>query len=137
MNAFPNNMFPFNPNPFVNPNMNNMNNNINFFPNLINNQFQMMPMMNNNQMMQMNQMLMMPNVNNQNNNNNGFNMNQNQKHLVDKIIDFYQKSGRKYMDYSEQNQIRQLLNNLDTNSPLLKEGNDIDDPLPYVNEKKN
>ena len=92
--------------------------------------------MNNNQMMQMNQMMIMPNVNNQNNNNNGFNMNQNQKHLVDKIIDFYQKSGRKYMDYSEPNQIRQLLNNLATNSPLLKEGNDIDDPLPYVNEKK-
>ena len=40
------------------------------------------------------------------------------------------------MDYSEPNQIRQLLNNLDTNSQLLKEGNDIDDPLPYVNEQK-
>ena len=136
MNAFPNNMFQFNPSPFINPNMNNMNNNINFFHNLINNQFPMMPMMNNNPMMQMNQM-MMQNVNNQNNNNNAFNMNQNQKHSVDKIIDFYQKSGRKYMDYFEPNQIRQLLNNLDTNSPLLKEGNDIDDPLPYVNEKKN
>ena len=97
----------------------------------------MMPMMNNNPMMQMNQM-MMPNVNNQNNNNNNaFKMNQNQKHLVDKIIDFYQKSGRKYMDYSEPTQIRHLLNNLDSSSPLLKEGNDIDDPLPYVDEKKN
>ena len=100
MNAFPNNMFPFNPDQFINPNMNNMNNNINFFPNLINNQFPMMPMMNNNPMMpmmnnnpmmQMNQMMML-NVNNQNNNNNNaFNMNQNQKHLVDKIIDFYPK----------------------------------------------
>jgi len=99
----------------------------------MNNQSQMMPMININPMMQMNQM-MMPNIDNQNNN--MFNMNQNQKLLVNKIIDFYQKSGRKYMDYSEPTQIRQLLNNLDTNSPLLKEGNDIDDPLPYVNEKK-
>ena len=122
MNAFPNNMFPFNQNLFNNPNMNSMNN-----------QSQMMPMININPMMQMNQM-MMPNIDNQNNN--MFNMNQNQKLLVNKIIDFYQKSGRKYMDYSEPTQIRQLLNNLDTNSPLLKEGNDIDDPLPYVNEKK-
>ena len=40
------------------------------------------------------------------------------------------------MDYSEPNQIKHLLNNLDTNSPLLKEGNDIDDPLSYVNDKK-
>jgi len=161
MNAFPNNMFPFNQNQFNNQNMNNMNNNNNFFPNLINNQFQMMPMMinnpmmpmmninqmmqmmNNNQMMpmmninpmmQMNQM-MMPNMDNQNNNN-MFNMNQSQKLLVDKIIEFYQKNGRKYMDYSEPNQIKHLLNNLDTNSPLLKEGNDIDDPLSYVNDKK-
>ena len=143
MNAFPNNKFPFNQNQFNNQNMNNMNNNINFFPNLINNQFHMMPMMNNNQMMpmmninpmmQMNQM-MMPNMDNQNNNN-MFNMNQSQKLLVDKIIEFYQKSGRKYMDYSEPNQIKHLLNNLYTNSPLLKEGNDIDDPLSYVNDKK-
>ena len=114
--------------------MNSMNNNNPFFPNLINNQSQMMPIININPMMQMNQM-MMPNMNNQNKNN-MFNMKQSQKHLVDKIIDFYQKSGRKYMDYSEPNQIRQLLNNLDTNSQLLKEGNDIDDPLPYVNEQK-
>ena len=41
------------------------------------------------------------------------------------------------MNYNEPNQIKQLLNNLDINSLLLKEGNDIDDPLPYVNEKKN
>ena len=40
------------------------------------------------------------------------------------------------MDYTEPTQIRHLLNNLDTNSPLLKEGNDINAPLPYVNEKK-
>ncbi len=40
------------------------------------------------------------------------------------------------MDYNEPNQIRQLLNNLDTNSPLLQKGIDISDPLPYIHEKK-
>ena len=40
------------------------------------------------------------------------------------------------MNYNEKNQIKQLLDNLNTNCPLLKEGNDISDPLPYVNEKK-
>ena len=40
------------------------------------------------------------------------------------------------MNYNEPNQIRQLVNNLDTNSPLLQKGNDISDPLPYIHEKK-
>ena len=40
------------------------------------------------------------------------------------------------MNYNEKNQIKQLLNNLDINCPLLKEGNDIEDPLHYVKEKK-
>ena len=72
-----------------------------------------------------------------NNQNNGIIfVNQNQKILVDKIIEFYKKSGRIFMNYNEKNQIKQLLNNLNTNYPLLKEGNDIADPLPYINEKK-
>ena len=40
------------------------------------------------------------------------------------------------MNYFEPNQINKLLDNLDINSPNLKEGNDIDDPLPYIKEKK-
>ena len=127
MNAFNNNLF-LNPNQlnqFNNPNMINMNNNNNFlFQNLMNPMIPMNPMM-------------MQNMNNQININNNFNMTQSQKLLVDKIIEFYQKSKRTYMNYNEPNQIRKLLNNLDTNNPLLKEGNDIDDPLPYVNEEKN
>ena len=63
-------------------------------------------------------------------------INQNQKNLVEKIIQFYQETGRKYMNYNEINQISNLLDNLDTNSPKLKEGNDIADPLPYIKEKK-
>ena len=141
INAFNNNLF-LNANQlnqFNNPNMinmNNMNNNNNnnfLFQNLMN------PMIPMNPMLQMNPMIpmMMPNMNNQININNNFNMTQSQKLLVDKIIEFYQKSERTYMNYNEPNQIRKLINNLDTNNPLLKEGNDIDDPLPYVNEKKN
>ena len=126
MNAFNNNLF-LNPNQlnqFNNPNMINMNNNNNFlFQNLMNPMIPMNPMM-------------MQNMNNQININNNFNMTQSQKLLVDKIIEFYQKSERTYMNYNEPNQIRKLLNNLDTNNPLLKEGNDIDAPLHYVNEKK-
>ena len=118
-----------NNNPFLfnNKNMNNINmNNNNLFlnQNFMNNQ---------NQMMQMNQM-MMGNLNNQYNQYNF--INQNQKNLVDKIIQFYQRSGRKFMNYNEKNQISNLLDNLDTNSPKLKEGNDIADPLPYIKEKK-
>ena len=131
MNPFPNNFFPYNQNMLNEQNMINMNNNINnnfFAPNLMNNQFLMNPMM------QINPIIM-PNVNNQNNNN-IFNMNQNQKLLINKIIDFYQKSGKIYMNYDEPNQIKNLLNNLDINNPQLKEGNDIDDPLPYIDEKK-
>ena len=131
MNPFPNNFFPYNQNMLNEQNMINMNNNINnnfFAPNLMNNQFLMNPMM------QINP-IAMPNVNNQNNNN-IFNMNQNQKLLINKIIDFYQKSGNIYMNYDEPNQIKNLLNNLDINNPQLKEGNDIDDPLPYIDEKK-
>ena len=131
MNPFPNNFFPYNQNMLNEQNMINMNNNINnnfFAPNLMNNQFQMNPMM------QINP-IAMPNVSNQNNNN-IFNMNQNQKLLINKIIDFYQKSGNIYMNYDEPNQIKNLLNNLDINNPQLKEGNDIDDPLPYIDEKK-
>ena len=41
------------------------------------------------------------------------------------------------MNYNEINQISNLLDNLDSNSPKLKEGNDITDPLPYIKEKKN
>ena len=76
-------------------------------------------------------MMMQNPMNNQNQND--FYINPNQKFLVDKIIKFYRGS---YMNYSEPNQIRQLLNNLDTNSPLLKEGNDITDPFPYIHEEK-
>ena len=135
INVFPNNIN-FIPNQinnpffFNNPNIfwasNNMNNNFN--QNLMNNQFQMM------QMFQM----MMQNMYNQNNNNNiNINsLNKNQKLLIDKIIEFYKKNGRQYMNYNEKNQIKQLLNNLDINCPLLKEGNDIEDPLHYVKEKK-
>ena len=131
MNPFPNNFFPYNQNMLNEQNMINMNNNNNnnfFVPNLMNNQFLMNPMM------QINP-IAMPNVSNQNNNN-IFNMNQNQKLLINKIIDFYQKSGNIYMNYDEPNQIKNLLNNLDINNPQLKEGNDIDDPLPYIDEKK-
>ena len=129
MNPFPNN-FPFN-------NQMNMCNN-NLFPNIMNNQFQMLQMNQINQIMQMNQinqMMLQNHMNNQYQNN--FVINPNQKFLVDKIIKFYQESGKNtYMNYNEPNQIRQLLNNLDTNSPLLKEGNDITDPFPYIHEKK-
>ena len=138
MNAFNNNLF-LNPNQlnqFNNPNMINMNNNNNFlFQNLMNPMIPINPMFQMNPMIPMNPM-MMQNMNNQININNNFNMTQSQKLLVDKIIEFYQKSERTYMNYNEPNQIRKLLNNLDTNNPLLKEGNDIDDPLHYVNEKK-
>jgi len=125
-----NNIFFINNYLFFTTNINIINNNNNnfFVPNLMNNQFLMNPMM------QINP-IVMPNVNNQNNNN-IFNMNQNQKLLIDKIIDFYQKSGNIYMNYDEPNQIKNLLNNLDINNPQLKEGNDIDDPLPYIDEKK-
>jgi hypothetical protein len=81
-------------------------------------------------MMGVNQMMML-NMNNQ------FNfINQNQKNLVDKIIQFYQKTGGLFMNYNEKNQIKNLLDNLDINSPKLKEGNDIVNPLPYIKEKK-
>ena len=80
-------------------------------------------------------MMMQNPMNNQNQN--YFYINPNQKFLVDKIIKFYRGSGKNtYMNYNEPNQIKQLLNNLDTNSPLLKEGNDIIDPFPYIHEKK-
>ena len=117
-------------------------NNNNFInQNFMNNQYQMM---------QMNQM-MMQNMNNQINNNilsqnhninniqnnNNFNfINQNQKILVDKIIEFYRKNGRKFMNYNEPNQIKKLLDNLDTNNPNLKEGIILDDPMSYIKEKK-
>ena len=136
-NVFPNN-FNFMPNQNFNPfffnnqNMFGINNNFNNFncQNFMNNQIPMM---------QMNQFIMqnMNNMSNINNQNNIFNFkNQNQKLLVDKIINFYQKNKRKYMNYNEPNQIKQLLNNLDTNNPMLKEANDITDPLPYIEEKK-
>lgn len=41
------------------------------------------------------------------------------------------------MNYIEKNQIKHLLDNLNINCPLLKEANDITDPLPYIKEKKN
>ena len=134
----------FNPFFFNNPNMFPMNNNFNNFfnPNLMNNQIPMMQMNQMNQMNQINQInqmnqMMMQNMQNVNNQNNDIPfINQNQKMLVDKIINFYQGTGRIYMNYDEPNQIKQLLNNLDTNSPLLKEANDIVDPLHYINEKK-
>lgn len=73
------------------------------------------------------------NFSNQNNINiNNLFISQNKKLLLNKIINFYQKSGRYYMNYNQLNQIRQLINNLDTNSPILKEGKYITDPLPYV-----
>lgn len=136
-NVFPNN-FNFMPNQNFNPfffnnqNMLGINNNFNNFngQNFMNNQIPMM---------QMNQFIMqnMNNMSNINNQNNIFNFkNQNQKLLVDKIINFYQNNKRKYMNYNEPNQIKQLLNNLDTNNPMLKEANDITDPLPYIEEKK-
>ena len=40
------------------------------------------------------------------------------------------------MNYNEPYQIKQLLNNLDINNPLLKARNDIEDPLTYIKEKK-
>ena len=128
MSPFPNNLF------MMNPNMVNMNNNNFFNPNLMNNQFQIMQMNQLNQMFQMNP-LMMQNMNIQNFNNNIL-INPNQKHLVDKIINFYQKQEKSYMNYNEPYQIKQLLNNLDISCPLLKEGNDIADPLSYIKEKK-
>ena len=131
MNPFPNNCFMMNPFLNNNPNMFNINNNNNLFlPNLMNNQFQMMQM---NQLNQMNS-LMMPNMNIRNNNN--FFINPNQKFLIDQIINFYQKKEKSYMNYNEPYQIKQLLNNLDINNPLLKAGNDIEDPLTYIKEKK-
>ena len=140
----------------MNPNFNPFLNNFNFIPNPnLNNFYQNMPGINNNNFpypnFMNNQFPMFQNMNNQINNNNNINQNQNinnqddyninfknqhQKKLVDKIIDFYQKNGRKYMNYFEPNQIKKLLDNLDTNSPNLKEGNDIDDPMPYIKEKK-
>ena len=154
MNAFPNN-FPINLNGFNNQNMMmNMNNNNIFFPNLMNNQIQMMQIMQMNQMNQLNQMNQINQVNQmnqmnpmnqmammQNNmdeqNQKNFVLNPDQKPLIDKIIKFYQGSKKTiYMNYNEPNQIRQLVNNLDTNSPLLQKGNDISDPLPYIHEKK-
>ena len=146
-------------NPNFNPFQNNFNFNLNqalnnFNPNMIginNNNFINQNFMNNQyQMMQMNQM-MMQNMNNQINNNilnqnhninniqnnNNFNFkNQNQKILVDKIIEFYRKNGRKFMNYNEPNQIKKLLDNLDTNNPNLKEGIILDDPMSYIKEKK-
>ena len=68
--------------------------------------------------------------------NNNYFINPNQKLLVDKIIYFYQKNNRSYMNYNEPNQMKQLLNHLDTNNPMLKKGNDISDPFPYIIEKK-
>ena len=138
-------------NPNFNPFLNNFNINQNqnfnnFYPNI--------PAMNINNfqypfpMMQMNQMIipymnyqMNNNINQNQNINNPINMNynfknQNQKKLVDEIIEFYQKNGRRYMNYNEPNQIKKLLDNLDVNSPNLKEGNDIEDPLSYIHEKK-
>lgn len=135
INVFPNNIN-FIPNPlnnptlFNNPNMFIMNNNMN-------NNFNQNMMNNNLQITQMYQMANLYNQNNQNINNNNINfVNQNQKILVDKIIEFYQNKGRKFMNYNEEWQIKQLLNNLDTNCPLLKEGNNIPDPLHYIKEKK-
>ena len=139
----------------MNPNFNLFLNNFNFMPNQnLNNFNQNMPGINYNNFpnpnFMNNQFLMFQNMNNQINNNiinqnqintnqivHNFNFkNQNQKILVDKIIDFYQKNVKKYMNYFEPNQINKLLDNLDTNSPNLKEGNDIDDPMPYIKEKK-
>ena len=134
-------------NPFLNnfifmqnQNLNNFNQNMpginyNNFPNpnFMNNQFPMFQNMNNqinNNIINQNQIITNQNVHN-------FNFkNQHQKQLVDKIIDFYQKNCKKYMNYFEPNQINKLLDNLDINSPNLKEGNDISDPLPYIKEKK-
>ena len=134
-NPFQNN-FDFIPNQNLNnfnPNMPGLNNNNFQNPNFMNNQFQMMQNMNN--QINNNNINQNQNVNNQDNYNINF-KNHNQKKLVDKIIDFYQKNGRKYMNLSEPNQIKKLLDNLDIDSPNLKEGNDIDDPMPYIKEKK-
>ena len=138
-------------NPNFNPFLNNFNINQNqnfnnFYPNIpamnINNFQYPFPMMQMNQMIIPNMNYQMNNNINQNQNiNNPINMNynfknQNQKKLVDEIIEFYQKNGRRYMNYNEPNQIKKLLDNLDVNSPNLTEGNDIEDPLPYIHEKK-
>ena len=134
-NPFQNN-FNFNPNQNLNnfnPNMPGLNNNNFQNPNFMNNQFSKMQNMNN--QINNNNINQNQNVNNQDNYNINF-KNHNQKKLVDKIIDFYQKNGRKYMNLSEPNQIKKLLDNLDIDSPNLKEGNDIDDPMPYIKEKK-
>ena len=147
---FPNNQFGMNQFPnnnlnMVNMNMNNINNNNFFNPFLMNNQFPMIQMNPINQMMQLNQINQMNQINqinqmNQMNQmmkpNNNYFINPNQKLLVDKIIYFYKKNNRSYMNYNEPNQIKQLLNHLDTTNPMLKEGNDISDPFPYINEKK-
>ena len=142
-NPFPNN-FTFNQNQAFNnfnPNMIGINNNNFINQNFMNNQYQMMQM---NQMMMQNMnnqinnniLSQNHNINNIQNNNNSNFINQNQKILVDKIIEFYRKNGRKFMNYNEPNQIKKLLDNLDTNNPNLKEGNDIDDPMFYIKEKK-
>ena len=126
-NIFPQNIFNpllFNPNqnmfyqnqfnPLFNPNFMNLN-----FQNQI--LFQMMQNNNNINMMQ---------------NQNNINIPQNQKHLVDEIIKFYQENEMNFMNYEEKYQIMKLLNHLNPQYSFLEKGNDIEDPLYYVHEKK-
>ena len=134
MIVFSNNNFSYpNQNPYINlflflyPKLINTNYKILFFnPNFMSNQNQIMPIM---PLMFMNQ-TMEGNINNQNN----F-INTNQKDLVDTIISFFQKNERGYMNYNEKNQIINLLNNLDTNNPMLNEGYNIAEPLPHIKEE--
>ena len=126
-NIFPQNIFNpllFNPNqnmfyqnqfnPLFNPNFMNLN-----FQNQI--LFQMMQNNNNINMMQ---------------NQNNINIPQNQKHFVDEIIKFYQENEMNFMNYEEKYQIMKLLNHLNPQYSFLEKGNDIEDPLYYVHEKK-
>ena len=135
MNVFCNNNFFYpNKNPninlflFIYPKFINTNYKILFLnPNFMNNQSPINPII---PLMFMNQ-ITMGNMNDENT----F-INPNQKELVDKIISFYQESGREYMNYNEKYQIINLLNNLDTDCPMLNLCYDITDPLPHIKEKK-
>ena len=87
---------------------------------------------------------MVPNNNNVNlislniNNNiqNTLNSNPTLKELVNKIINFYHFHNNKNMNFNNQKQINSLLNNLNPNYPGFLQNDKIDDPLPYVKEKK-
>ena len=138
INQMNQNMFPNNQN-FNQMNQNMIQNNQNFNQmnqNVIQNN-QNFNQMKNEQNMNMDMNLVSQiNNNNMNMNINNFWININQIGLLLDIIDFYHKTENEFVDINDKYQIMNIMNRLNPNLSILKQDNEIRDPLYYIKEPK-